>query len=46
MRYPNISDSKMIPHNALIILRYVSWGKFFKKNFLPDCFAAQAVSYH
>ena len=33
-------------HDALIILRYVSCGKFFLKKNLPGRFAAQLVSHH
>ena len=35
------------PHDALLILRYVSWGKLFlKEKTLPGHFAAQVVSHH
>ena len=36
---------KLIPHNALIILRYVSRGNFFEKILLGR-FAMQVVSHH
>ena len=44
-RYPNTSRLKMIPHDALIILRYVLWRTFFFE-VLPTRFAAQVMMRH
>ena len=44
-RHPNKYVAQNDPHNALIFLRYVSWGKLFEKNILPGRFATQVVSH-